>query len=76
MGNLKKMEAVLALASLSVLSVEGCRCPGKREVTEHEGTDRAWVLLGATRQQPWPLSAVSAFVGLMFSYEVSLNSPD
>jgi hypothetical protein len=38
------MEAVLAWAVLSVLSVEGCRCPGKKEVTEHEGTDRAWVL--------------------------------
>lgn len=53
------MEADLTWASLSVLSVEGCRYPRKREVTECAGTDRGWVLwVPPSAHGPAPLFAL------------------
>lgn len=40
-GEPEELEAVLSWASLSVRSVEGCRCPRKREMAKHAGTDKA-----------------------------------
>lgn len=63
------MEAVLAWALLSVLSVAlGCRVDKEREMAGHPGTDKAWVLCVLTASVPSLLfaRASSPFIGLMF----------
>lgn len=68
------MEADLTWASLSVLSVEGCRCPRKREVAERAETDRGWVLwVPPSAHGP---TLLFALLLVCFSHEVSIAQTD